>query len=937
MNIYELLLILILHSLYIMIIITPKHSQLPLLISPTNSTRHSVQITESHKKDNQIRQLTQKLNRNLSLLLSQQRKQQFNVNNNNLSRVITAITTDVTRRSLDDVAVLYWFLSQTSFINKFKEDDVDVLNYDKMFIILATYATYVHVVNNNIIYDFNMNAKYSYVIAQGEVALYTPHKEIKELTGYEYYSVLMDMLDNDNAALVEVTVKDNEKVYNVNVDDIELLKLILLKLEYTLYKKNKSKCNNSNHIQESFFNKLHINPNDIGINCETMSQIAIDDKINVLVRNVPSDFCERYAFISDNNIKHNVNVFVYGNEPTMICKEGDCIGKSKVYNNSNSSNNSIKVYSDKAISIGETYLIAMNNYIYNEYIELENENMKMKELSFLYDNFFFKYIVKRKFEREYFPLFTKGIFKKHNILYKENEPLRYIYFIQEGSIVLTLNKSIIETHAMIRILQSYVKVIKEGEHNNANDNDDALYYDEDFPFLAHLPSQMANELTQKQKRNVIINSNKEILGIESLYGGWNYLLSAKVSSDVCSVYKIAVDDLVNIFNKEEISVYDDFVKRSRLKIQMILKRLLNVNKASMQIVDRQICGYNNPVVNNDDEHHNEVNRLFTIESKKKRSNNNNNNNNNKSVSHKKGFSFLSLSQEGVNSNAHKHKHQHQTKHFSYNKYCTSSTNISSINNNHNNTSTNDMFSKRKVSFRNKQINKILSLNDISNNIFNNNNNKHAFEERMLIRAKRGLRLSQKHLISQIDTTSSIISPIETNNNMNINNNNNNNNETTSPFLTTVHSKKSNKHSNTKKTFSVSIEHKTNNTSMNSTLKHTQTFKTPITKAKIKKYSVFDNGLDYFDFEGDYKHFKHIKKKQLNHYDSTNYNNNINKTFKNLNTLSLHHIDGNINRMKYNFKLKQLNILNTLKQSKNITYKHLIAKQIYSKLNPLIKK
>ena len=917
-----------------MIITTPKHSQLPLLISPTNSTRHSVQITESHKKDNQIRQLTQKLNRNLSLLLSQQqqqRKQQFNVNNNNnLSRVITAITTDVTRRSLDDVAVLYWFLSQTSFINKFKEDDVDVLNYDKMFIILATYATYVHVVNNNIIYDFNTNAKYSYVIAQGEVALYTPRKEIKELTGYEYYFMLMDMLDNDNASLVEVTVKDNEKVYNVNIDDIELLKLILLKLEYTLYKKNKSKCSNSSYsIPESFFHKLHINPNDIGINCDTMSHIAIDDKINVLVRNVPSELCERYAFISDNNIKHKVNVFVYGNEPTMICKEGDYIGKSNMYNNSNSNSTSnIKVYSDKAIAIGETHLIAMNNYIYNEYIELENENMKMKELSFLYDNFFFKYIVKRKFEREYFPLFTKGIFKKHNILYKENEPLRYIYFIQEGSIVLTLNKSIIETHAMIRILQSYMKVIKEGEHNNTNDNDnDALYYDEDFPLLAHLPSQMANELTLKQKRNVIINSNKEILGIESLYGGWNYLLSATVSSDVCSVYKIAVDDLVNIFSKEEISVYEDFVKRSRLKIQMILKRLLNVNKASLQIVDRQICGYN-PVVNDNDEHYNEVNRLYTIESKKKRSSNNNNN----SVSHKKGFSFLSLSQEGVNSNVHKHKHQHQTKHFSYNKYCTSSTNISSINNNHNSTSTNDMLSKRKVSFRNKQINKILSLNDISNNIFNNNNNKHAFEERMLIRAKRGLRLSQKHLISQIDTTSSIISPIETNNNMNINN------ETTSPFLTTVHSKKSNKHSNNKKTFSVSIERKTNNTSMNSTLKHIQTFKTPITKAKIKKYSVFDNGLDYFDFEGDYKHFKHIKKKQLNHYDSTNYNNNnINKTFKNLNTLSLHHIDGNINRKKYNFKLKQINILNTLKQSKNITYKHLIAKQIYSKLNPLIKK
>ena len=340
-------------------------------------------------------------------------------------------------------------------------------------------------------------------------------------------------------------------------------------------------------------------------------------------------------------------------------------------------------------------------------------------------------------------------------------------------------------------------------------------------------------------------------------------------------------------------MYEEFVKCSQLKIQMILKRLLSVNKAALQTVERHICVYN-PVLN-----HTEANALNTIEDKKKcKTNKNTNTGGRKKKSihihnNKKGFSFLSLSQEAVNAR--------RTKPSFYNKYHTSSTNISSVNN----TSTNDIPLKHKVGFSNKQISKILSLNDISSN---KALNKHAFEERMLIRAKRGLRLSQKHLISQIDNaSSSIMSPGETNANS----------ETASPFLTTVHSKSNlpKKHASTKKTFSVSIERKSNSTSMNSTLKHAQAFRTPMTKAKIKKYSVFDSGLDYFDFEGDYKHFRH-KKKQLTHYGSPNYND---KTFKSPNTLSLNHIDGDINRKNYNAKLKRMNMITSLKQAKHITY------------------
>jgi hypothetical protein len=114
----------------------------------------------------------------------------------------------------------------------------------------------------------------------------------------------------------------------------------------------------------------------------------------------------------------------------------------------------------------------------------------------------------------------------------------------------------------------------------------------DFPYLSNLPSQMANELTHIKKRKVFIFNHNEVLGIESLYGEMNYLFTAKASSEICLVYKIKINDLLSIFDKEESIVYEEYIKRSKLNLETIYKRLIDVNKSSLQIIDRQLCIYN---------------------------------------------------------------------------------------------------------------------------------------------------------------------------------------------------------------------------------------------------------------------------------------------------------------------------------------------------------
>ena len=830
-------------------ITTPKKSILPLILSPTTSTRHSVQLSDSHRTENKIRHFTQKLHRNLSLL--NKSTPLINPLSITFSHILNSIKTPLTTRSLTDISILHYFLSKTSLLSKFKDDNIDILNYDKMLIIISTYATYLKVLGNELIYNYNHTAKYCYVILQGEITLYTPYSEIREITGYEYFCILIQMFDNDELSLLEKTIACNKCVYDINYEDIDLLKLVMLKISYQNLK-------NKYDVKKCFFERITIKPSDVGIDFEKMGRIAINDKIEVLINNVDDALCEKYLFLNDNNIKNKVSIYTYRNK-VKICKEGDFIGKS---------NNDIHI--DKAVAKTETHLITINNYIYNDYLAKEKENLKSKEVSFLYDNFFFKSIVKRKFEREYFPLFTKETFKKHDIIYQENDHLNYIYFIQEGSIILSLNKSIIDTYLMIKHLQTY---------NNIND--EVIYNNKDLPYLSNLPSQMANELTHIQKRKIFILNHNEVLGIESLYGELNYLFTAKASSEICLVYKIKINDLLSIFDKEELIVYEEYSKRSKLNLETIYKRLIDVNKSSLQIIDRQLCIYNSL------SNANEPKLMY--------SNKNKTTLNNKNIKDQK-LSVVKLSPKKIYN--YKSKHSLNI----YIKQSNSNTNIKP---------------KYINTFRDKKLTKIFSLNDVKTDRCNSKNN---FEERMLIKAKRGLHLNRKQLISQLDSFSQPSQIID-------------NIETTNPILTSINSKQNIKicknSENCKKAFSLSQERKSHTTTEN-VLNNSYIFRSPITKEKIKKYSIFDNGLDYFEIEGNLKHFKQ-KRKQNERHDN---NDDINKTFKHINTLSLKKIDENINRKRYNIQLRQVSAINLLKQTKNNTYRHLIRKHMHHKLDPI---
>lgn len=106
----------------------------------------------------------------------------------------------------------------------------------------------------------------------------------------------------------------------------------------------------------------------------------------------------------------------------------------------------------------DVHLCEMTISTYKEYILSERGKVRNKEISFLLDNFFFKGIKKNYFEKKYYSIVVQETYLYGKVLYNENDPADFIYFIREGQIELSFNYSMMELH---RRLRSLVKFIPE--------------------------------------------------------------------------------------------------------------------------------------------------------------------------------------------------------------------------------------------------------------------------------------------------------------------------------------------------------------------------------------------------------------------------------------------------------------------------------------------
>lgn len=467
-------------------------------------------------------------------------------------RCIKALKKQLTARTIEDISVLKHHLIRSELNNRFKLDKVSSDNYDKLMVIMATYANYQYVPQDEYIYKIGDKAAYLYIIIQGSVSLYTSTAVIKYYSGYDYYCKLFEMKKSNDREILIQTLKENMSIYPIDLNDIDTIELIILKMIF-----NDIPNKNMKEDLEEVFPKTQITPAQIGIDFETQSIFKIDDIINDKIRHIPNEKILQYRFLMNNTKQNYIKIFHY--ELFEKFNSGGVFG-DEIYNK----------YIHSAIVAQGTHLCKIDSLVYGEQLLVEKNKSVNRDITFLLDSFFMSTIPRKRFERDYFKYFIRSTYKKGEVIFNENEKINHLFFIQTGEIELSSYRTILEMYSLINELMRLT-----------NDGADDICFDFN---IKNNPNDLLHNIVKKIKTRLFIIINQELLGIESWYK-MPFLFTATSKSDTVELYKIPLCHLREILNDCK-GIKKKLMSEVKGKLSIIAKRLNNVNSISLSLFDK---------------------------------------------------------------------------------------------------------------------------------------------------------------------------------------------------------------------------------------------------------------------------------------------------------------------------------------------------------------
>jgi CRP-like cAMP-binding protein len=510
-----------------------------------------------------------------------------NITNEDLEfdNIIQILSKKSKERSSKDVLIVSRFLEKTNLSNKFRSDSIypgtstanqDSLNIQRMLYFSSTYLSHKFIEKHKILFRTGDLGNKFYIVLKGRVNIMKPELKMEKITIWDYYKYLIKLRDRNEHNLLKLTLLANQEKVFVNFKDLENLEEICFQIKY---RKTLQMRPSILELEKAFseFRKDFSNNSNKMESILTNSQIDYESN-SIKLRNFRLD---NYKYL-ENELELR-EVTLYYNKIFLQKSEGEYFGEFSLENSNNQRTATV-------IADIDTHLGYLETHVYKEYISIEQQKIINKEILFFLDNFFFQTIANKLFEKKYFPMFLLNECRRGETLFKEGEEVNYLYFIREGEVELILNKSVLEIHK----LSKYMKEI------SFQKDDDSEYV------LQNEPKNYQKELNEKKKVKLFIYSWKEVLGMEEFYFGLNRLYQCKVVSDKAKIYKIAVNDLLNLLKAEK-DCYKVIESKSLLKINTFLQRLIDVKNINFSMLDNSI-NYKNKMEQKTIQHHKNKNK-----------------------------------------------------------------------------------------------------------------------------------------------------------------------------------------------------------------------------------------------------------------------------------------------------------------------------------------
>ena len=501
------------------------------------------------------------------------------------------------------ISVMSKFIQNTTLIQKIqKEFQSDKkLDINELSIMCAEILNYTELKKGKVLFRIGDIGDRFYFILTGKISV-LKLKEINniKMNYEEYIDYLLFLLEEKEIFIFNEVIKKNADALMINSENevksihkILFLRKLKQRIVNQLFPNIKSLYK---YLEKSVYKD-----EDLGIQIEELIKIEKNKNNkewnNYLLKKCEPSFndlifFEPYESIFDNEEKHSITCFIY--EPFMSIGKGLFFGDFALDSEINKRNATIRAEEDSILG----YLKSVDYInIFAPKIKLE----KLKEINFLYNNFFFGNVNTRIFEKNYFHLFSPHEYIRNSVLFSFGTNLKSLILLKEGKVSLELKASIIDLHNLIKYLWENVYLSKWYKSLNyyqkkeliPNHIENRIKEFLDEPIIGSLKvlgDNFIKEMNLSKIFQVSILTNNEIIGLEEIYLNIPYIVKGTVIDNKISCYEITKEHFEKFLSEEKQIVYP-FIKSAVSKIISLIERFQNFKKNGINMAKNKYVKY----------------------------------------------------------------------------------------------------------------------------------------------------------------------------------------------------------------------------------------------------------------------------------------------------------------------------------------------------------
>ena len=552
-------------------------------------------LKEKNKKNyDSISHEFKKYEQKLGIILSYENRTSLNDEPpENLGNILNILSKPAENRNFNDIFVIKRYLLSTKIEWLFKDEfENKEESIEKLLTFFGLEMNYRLFKEGEEVFKVGDSSVYLYLIIKGKIEILKPTPEISYISGHEYFSYIMNLKNQKEDHLLNVNLEENYKQFDIDKNQLELLPAIYIHHVFELIKMKK-KINFEEELA-----LVNMTLKDLELTHETVhSYEHLSTQIEEKLPFVPPFLLNKYKFIVDKDTKKSVKLIKYTR--VLILGNNEFFGESAMGENEKR-NATIRVLED-------SYIGYLSANLYKTNFFAEKKLAMQNKVHFLNTRFFLKYINLKRFSKKYFNLFVYEKYLHGYTLFRENEELNYVYFIEDGLVELSSTKTMLEIEIFLKGLEE--KYLLKDEENHLK-----------YKALKSRTKDLEDYLNKTQKSKILIVGRNETLGIESFFYGIPYFVTAKIVSQRAKIFKISVEQLSQILNIEKdcISSLRNLVLN---KAKILQKRLFSMNNTKLILLDNKIIfnyefDFNNNYGNKNNQEENKTEKKNELKSYK---------------------------------------------------------------------------------------------------------------------------------------------------------------------------------------------------------------------------------------------------------------------------------------------------------------------------------